>query len=79
MMPGGMPHPVVEGRHGGRVVQSRRSSKGIDVSKAIVECPTCAEVAIADKYRGSGQPIHLIGVEFSKETRHLAAFEAAPV
>ena len=32
----------------------------------------------AAKYRGSGRPIHLIGVEFSKETRNLAAFEAAP-
>jgi hypothetical protein len=29
----------------------------------------------ADKYRGGGEPIHLIGVEFSKESRNLAAFE----
>ena len=29
----------------------------------------------ADKYRGLGQPIHLIAVEFSSETRNLAAFE----
>ncbi|MDE2928383.1 MAG: AAA family ATPase [Acidobacteriota bacterium] len=29
----------------------------------------------ADKYRGSGQPIYLIAVEFSKESRNLAAFE----
>ena len=29
----------------------------------------------ADKYRASGQPIYLIGVEFSKDTRNLAAFE----
>ena len=29
----------------------------------------------ADKYRHLGQPIHLIAVEFSKETRNLAAFE----
>ena len=29
----------------------------------------------ADKYRASGTPIHLIGVEFSKETRNVTAFE----
>ena len=37
------------------------------------------ERGYADKYRGSGQPIHLIGVEFSEETRNLAAFKVAPV
>ncbi len=31
----------------------------------------------ADKYRGSGRPIHLIAVEFSKETRNVAALEVA--
>ncbi len=30
----------------------------------------------ADKYRGLGQPIYLIAVEFSKDTRNLRAFEA---
>ena len=30
----------------------------------------------ADKYRHLDQPIHLIAVEFSKETRNVAAFEA---
>ena len=30
----------------------------------------------ADKYRGRGEPIHLIGVEFSRETRNVVAFEA---
>ena len=29
----------------------------------------------ADKYRGLGQPIHLLGVEFSREERNIAAFE----
>ena len=28
----------------------------------------------ADKYRASGEPIHLIGVEFSRETRNVTAF-----
>jgi hypothetical protein len=31
----------------------------------------------ADKYRDRGEPIHLIGVEFSRETRNLIAFETA--
>ena len=30
----------------------------------------------AEKYRGSGEPIHLVGVEFSPEARSVAAFEA---
>lgn len=29
----------------------------------------------ADKYRGLNQPIHLIGVEFSKESRNIVGFE----
>ena len=29
----------------------------------------------AAKYRGRGEPIHLIGVEFSRETRNVTAFE----
>ena len=36
------------------------------------------ERGYADKYRASGRPIHLVGVEFSKETRNVAAFEAEP-
>ena len=31
----------------------------------------------ADKYRGLDQPIHLIAVEFSKDTRNITAFEVA--
>ncbi len=33
------------------------------------------EKEYADKYRGLGQPIHLIAVEFSKDTRNITAFE----
>ena len=33
------------------------------------------EKGYADKYRGLGQPVHLIGVEFSKEDRNVVAFE----
>ena len=29
----------------------------------------------AAKYRGRGEPIHLIGVEFSRDTRNVTAFE----
>ena len=32
----------------------------------------------ADKYRAAGEPVHLVAVEFSKQTRNVAAFEAAP-
>ena len=28
----------------------------------------------AEKYRGAGEPVHLIGVEFSRDTRNVAAF-----
>ena len=31
----------------------------------------------AARYRGGGQPIHLIGVEFSRQTRNVTAFEVA--
>ena len=31
----------------------------------------------ADKYRAGGEPIHLIGVEFSRATRNITAFETA--
>ncbi|MDE0448586.1 MAG: ATP-binding protein [Spirochaetaceae bacterium] len=35
------------------------------------------ERGYADKYRGRGEPVHLIGVEFSRETRNVTAFEVA--
>ena len=37
------------------------------------------ERGYADKYRASSEPIHLIGVEFSKETRNVTAFEVERV
>ena len=37
------------------------------------------ERGYADKYRASGWPIHLIGVEFGKETRNVVAFEVERV
>ena len=35
------------------------------------------ERGYADRYRARGEPIHLIGVEFSRETRNVTAFEVA--
>ncbi len=35
------------------------------------------ERGYADKHRGHGEPIHLIGVELSRERRNVTAFEAA--
>ncbi|NIC38822.1 ATP-binding protein [Halomonas desiderata] len=35
------------------------------------------EKGYADKYRGQGKPIHLIGVEFSRERRQIVAFDVA--
>ena len=36
------------------------------------------EKCYADKYRGLGRPIHLVGVEFSRDARNLAAFDVEP-
>ena len=35
------------------------------------------EWGYADKYRERGEPIHLIGVELSRQTRNVTAFELA--
>ena len=32
----------------------------------------------AEKYRGRGEPIHLVAVEFSRDTRNVVAFEVEP-
>ena len=36
------------------------------------------ERGYADKYRGAGEPVHLIAAELSRQSRNPAAFEAAP-
>ena len=36
------------------------------------------EKGYAEKYRHIGKRVHLIGVEFSKAERNIAAFEVAP-
>ena len=35
------------------------------------------ERGYAEKYRANGEPIHLIGIEFSEQSRNIAAFETA--
>ena len=35
------------------------------------------ERGYAQKYRGRGEPVHLVGVEFSRQTRNVTAFEVA--
>ena len=48
--------------------------KVVELSSAGAALAQLQERRYADKYRGLGQPIHLIGVEFSKEERNLVAF-----
>ena len=36
---------------------------------------TFRKIREGDKYRDLGEPIHLIGVEFSRETRNIVAFD----
>ena len=49
--------------------------KVVEMASADAAMAQLKERRYADKYRALGQPIHLIGVEFSKEARNLAAFE----
>ena len=35
------------------------------------------QLRYADKYRAAGDPVRLIGVEFSRATRNINAFETA--
>ncbi len=48
--------------------------KVVELSSAGAALAQLQERGYADKYRGLGQPIYLIGVEFSKDERNLAAF-----
>ena len=49
--------------------------KVVELASAGAALAQLQERRYADKYRALGQPIYLIGVEFSRETRNLAAFE----
>ena len=49
--------------------------KVIELSSQGAAMAQLTERGYADKYRGLGQPIHMIAVEFSKDTRNLTEFE----
>ena len=49
--------------------------KVIEMTSAGAALAQLKERRYADKYRALGQPIHLIGVEFSKDERNIAAFD----
>ena len=51
--------------------------KVVEVAPAGSALAQLRERDYAAKYRGLGEPIHLLGVEFSRETRNLTAFEVA--
>ena len=48
--------------------------KVVELASAGAAMVQLQERRYADKYRALGQPIHLIGVEFSKDERNIAAF-----
>ena len=49
--------------------------KVVELSSAGAALAQLKERHYANKYRALGQPIHLIGVEFSKDERNIAAFD----
>ncbi len=49
--------------------------KVVEMASAGAAMAQLKEKRYADKYRALGQPIHLIAVEFSKDTRNLVAFD----
>jgi len=49
--------------------------KVVEMNPAGTALQQLKDMAYADKYRALGQPIHLIGVEFSKSSRNIVGFE----
>ena len=53
--------------------------KVVELASAGAALAQLQERHYADKYRALGQPIHLIGVEFSKDERNVAAFDTVSI
>ena len=51
--------------------------KVVEVAEYGTAMAQLKERGYADKYRHLGQPIYLVGVEFSRESRNLTGFEVA--
>ena len=49
--------------------------KVVELASAGAALAQLKERHYSDKYRGLGQPIHLVGVEFSKDERNISAFD----
>ena len=74
---GGGQHEPRAARHGGAVQRERvsvRAQGGGDGGEGAAMAQL-KERRYADKYRGTGEPIHLVAVEFSRDTRNVVAFE----
>ena len=52
--------------------------KVVEMASAGAAMAQLKDKRYADKYRGSGEPIHLIGVEFSRDRRNVVGFEVEP-
>ena len=81
----GMDVAVKDGSNRGRVDLAVRCGGQVYLfeCKVVQQEPSGAALAqlrerdYAAKYRASGRPVHLVGVEFSRETRNIVAFETA--
>ena len=79
----GLDITVEDSSHHGRLDMALRFNDNVYLFefKVVELAPEGAAMAqlkdrrYADKYRGLGQPIHLVAVEFSKDARNVAAFE----
>jgi hypothetical protein len=56
----------VQERHGAPVVELAPKGQALQQIR---------DRGYADKYRGRGEPIHLVGVEFSRDSRNIVGFE----
>ena len=54
------------------ILKGKLSNSGTPEGRALQQIK---DRGYADKYRATGEPIHLIGVEFSRESRTVVGFE----